>query len=283
MSSASTPLVWYHSEAEGSARLVLLAIADHDGEGGSWPSVPTLARMARVSESTVVRARRALVALGELVVHEQQGGTLATADHLRPNRYEIVLACPEWCDGTARHACRLCGGKGEHKPACLVLDPDAPIASTTAPRALSTGVSPVTPPCGAEGVSPMTPLGVSPVTPEPPNEPPTSTPTPPTLPQSVADLWTGEGISAEDQAALWAEVLDDPETNVPAARARQRAWFVPALARIHAKTSSDRGAAIQQVRRFGEVCEHDEPGGAELHPTTGLPFCPLCRAKAAGR
>lgn len=139
MSSASTPLVWYHSASEGSARLVLLAIADHDGEGGAWPSVATVARMAGVSESTVVRARRALVALGELEVHEQQGGTLKTADHLRPNRYEIRLACPDWCDGSARHACRACGGRGVHKPECAATDPDAPVTE------LSTGVSPVTP------------------------------------------------------------------------------------------------------------------------------------------
>jgi hypothetical protein len=273
MSSASTPLVWYHSASEGSARLVLLAIADHDGEGGSWPSVATLARMAGVSESTVVRARRTLVALGELEVHEQQGGNLATADHLRPNRYEINLACPDWCDGSARHACRICGGKGQHKAECAATDPDAPIA-------LSTGVSPVTPPPLSTGVSPVTPHPVSLVTPEPPNEAPTTSPTPPPIATRVADFWDGEGISKEDQHALWSMLLDDPETVIPAARACQRAWLVPALARVHSKSSSDRGAAIQQVRRFGEPCEHDEPGGADLHPVTGLPLCPLCRAKA---
>jgi hypothetical protein len=272
--SATTPLVWYHSASEGSARLVLLAIADHDGEGGAWPSVATLARMAGVSESTVVRARRALVALGELEVHEQQGGTMKTADHLRPNRYEINLACPDWCDGSARHACRLCGGKGEHKGACAATDPDAPIA-------LSTGVSPVTPPPSSTGVSPVTPPPVSLVTPEPPNEAPITSPTPPAIPEKVVRFWEGEGISKEDQDALWALVLEDPETVLPAARATQRAWLVPALARVHTKSSSDRGAAIQQARRFGDPCEHDEPGGAELHPVTGLPFCPLCRAKAA--
>jgi hypothetical protein len=96
----------------------------------------------------------------------------------------------------------------------------------------------------------------------------------------VASLWTGEGISDEEQHALWAEVLNDPATTVPAARARQRAWFVPALARIKAKSAHDRGAALVNVRRFGEPCEHEMPGGAETHPTTGLPLCPLCRAKA---
>lgn len=81
---------------------------------------------------------------------------------------------------------------------------------------------------------------------------------------------------------MWAEVIADPQTTVPAARARQRAWFVPALARIKAKSAHDRGAALVNVKRFGEPCEHDMPGGAETHPATGLPLCPICRTKALG-
>lgn len=271
--SASTPLAWYHSQADNSARLVLLAIADHDGEGGAWPSVPTLARMTRLSESTVRRSIKALVALGEVTVHLQDGGTARTPEHVRPNRYEITLACPAWCDGTARHACRACGGRGIHKPECAVDDPDAP----------DYPLSPVTPPTPVNPLSPVTPHPLSLVTGEPPIEPPITPPTPPapTVPDSVARLWTGEGISLEEQEALWAEVIADPETTVPGARARQRAWFVPALARIKAKSAHDRGVAIVNVRRFGEPCEHDEPGGADLHPVTGQPLCPLCRAKAS--
>lgn len=265
--SATTPLVWYHSQADDSARLVLLAIADHDGEGGAWPSVPTIARMTRKSESTVRRSIKALVALGEITVHLQEGGTARTADHARPNRYEISLSCPVWCDGSARHACRLCAGRGKHRAGCAVLDPDTPLSLVTGGGQ-------------GEGVSPVTPPPLSLVTPEPPKEPPTPTPTPPALPESVARHWEGEGISEEHQHELWAMLLADPETNIPARRAVQPAWLVPAHAKIRARDRKTMGAAIEQVRRFGEPCEHDTPGGADLHPVTGLPLCPLCRAAA---
>lgn len=63
--------VWKHSQATGNARLVLLAIADHEGEIGAWPSITTLAKMVNASESTVQRAIRELVHLGELHVELQ--------------------------------------------------------------------------------------------------------------------------------------------------------------------------------------------------------------------
>lgn len=68
MSVQATTWVWEHSLAAGTDRLVLLAVADaanREGEG-SWQSVETLARMARVSPRTVQRALKSLEALGEL-------------------------------------------------------------------------------------------------------------------------------------------------------------------------------------------------------------------------
>lgn len=91
MSVESTSLVWKHSQATGTTRVVLLAIADHDGEGGAWPSIPTLARMARVKDRAVQRSISELVEMGELVVHRNAGGTHRTPNDRRPNRYEITL------------------------------------------------------------------------------------------------------------------------------------------------------------------------------------------------
>lgn len=68
MSVQATSWVWDHSEATGSAFVVLLAVADAanaDGER-SCQSVETLASMARVSVRTVQRALRELEELGEL-------------------------------------------------------------------------------------------------------------------------------------------------------------------------------------------------------------------------
>lgn len=87
-------------------------------------------------------------------------------------------------------------------------------------------------------------------------------------------------MSDDERTELWGLLLADPETLVPSRRAIQPAWFVPALAKIRARTSKNRAAAIEHVRRYGEGCEHGTPAGAEPHPLTGLPLCPLCRAQA---
>lgn len=67
--------VWERSRAEGTDRLVLLAIADsaNDDGGNAWPSVATLAGKAKVSERTVQRSIRALVLLGEVSVDQNAG------------------------------------------------------------------------------------------------------------------------------------------------------------------------------------------------------------------
>lgn len=91
MSVQSISLVLEHSMSEGAARLVLISIANHDGEGGSWPSIATIAKEARKSESTVRRAIKDLEELGELVVHRNDGGTHKTRADRRPNRYEITI------------------------------------------------------------------------------------------------------------------------------------------------------------------------------------------------
>ena len=60
--------VWKNSKASPAAKLVLLAIADHQGERGAWPSEATLARMSGMSERSVRRKIVELVELGELSV-----------------------------------------------------------------------------------------------------------------------------------------------------------------------------------------------------------------------
>ena len=67
--------VWQHSKADGRARLVLLAIADHQGEIGAWPSIATLAKMVNSSERSVQRDIQYLQDLGELTVEVQNAPT----------------------------------------------------------------------------------------------------------------------------------------------------------------------------------------------------------------
>jgi len=154
MSAEAMALALHHSRAKGTAKLVLIGIANHDGDGGAWPSVATLAKYAGVDARSVQRAIVALEKLGEIRRVIGGGGTNATPDHSRPNLYEVQLRCPDTCDGTKNHntSRRLHG----------------------LTRPLTEGVTPVSPPDASVtgGVTPVSPPdasvtgGVTPVSPE---------------------------------------------------------------------------------------------------------------------
>jgi Helix-turn-helix domain len=117
MSIQAMALVMSHSRSQGNARLVLLSIANHDGENGSYPSKETIGREANIAPRTVQRMIPGLVELGEVEVIEQ-GGKLVdwTTGKLRerkyqPNLYRILLCCPSDCDGSTNH--RIVAGGSE--------------------------------------------------------------------------------------------------------------------------------------------------------------------------
>lgn len=94
----------HHSKAKGTAKLLLLGIANHDGDGGAWPSISTLKRYAGgIDRRAIQRALQTLEELGEIKRHIQAGGTLDMAKSLRPNYYEFLLKCPDWCDHSRNH------------------------------------------------------------------------------------------------------------------------------------------------------------------------------------
>lgn len=80
--------VWQHSKSTGRARTVLLAIADHQGEIGAWPSIQTLAKMVNASERSVQRDIQELVELGELKVELQNA---PTNRQYKSNLYWVTL------------------------------------------------------------------------------------------------------------------------------------------------------------------------------------------------
>lgn len=88
MSIQTMSAVWNHSRSEGRARLVLLAIADHQGEIGAWPSIATLAKMVNASERSVQRDIQELQALGELKVEVQSA---PTRGQYKSNLYWVTL------------------------------------------------------------------------------------------------------------------------------------------------------------------------------------------------
>lgn len=104
MSVESIAIALHHSKAQGTARLILIGIANHDGDGGAWPSVSSLKKYAGgIDRRAIQRALQKLEELGEIRRHIQAGGTTDMVDALRPNFYEFLLTCPSYCDHSRNH------------------------------------------------------------------------------------------------------------------------------------------------------------------------------------
>jgi len=103
VSIESMSQVLHHSRAKGTAKLVLVGIANHEGDGGAYPTVRTLARYAGCDPRNVRKHLAKLVALGEVSIQYQAGGDLDCPDDLRPNRYHVQVSCPAWCDRSPHH------------------------------------------------------------------------------------------------------------------------------------------------------------------------------------
>ena len=88
--------VWKHSQAVGRARLVLLAIADHQGEIGAWPSLDTLAKMVNASTRSVQRDIDYLQELGELRVDYQNA---PSQGRYKSNLYWVTLGVTNTAQG----------------------------------------------------------------------------------------------------------------------------------------------------------------------------------------
>lgn len=103
MSVEALSIVLQHGDDYGltqGEQLILLGIANHEGDGGAWPSIRTLARYGCMDARSVTRILRRVEARG-LVWTRRNAGGLGDTD--RPNLYELRIACPWWCDGSSRH------------------------------------------------------------------------------------------------------------------------------------------------------------------------------------
>lgn len=145
MSVELLSVVLNHSKAKGTVKLVLIGIANHAGDGGAWPSINTLAAYANTTPRTVTRALDKLIELRELRRHLQAGGLPEWADHTRPNRYDVLIVCPAYCDRSPAHRDTRPGQRG------LWRSSRTPDAS-------------VTPPPDASVTPPLTPVSSEPST-----------------------------------------------------------------------------------------------------------------------
>lgn len=91
MSVESVVLALNCPNVSPAERLVLIGIANHDGDGGAWPSLSTLARYACVTERSVQRTLRVLEGRGLVTIQQNAGGTVFTRNDHRPNRYVLHL------------------------------------------------------------------------------------------------------------------------------------------------------------------------------------------------
>lgn len=122
----------HHSRAKGSAKLILVGIANHDGDGGAMPSMATLARYGGVDVRQARKGVRRLEDLGEIRTHVQAGSLPYLEDHEQPNRYDFLLVCPVWCDRSKHH-------RDTRKSYARPVDPDAARPLWTDPRVPRTG------------------------------------------------------------------------------------------------------------------------------------------------
>lgn len=216
MSVESMALVLHHLPVSGTEKVVALGIANHDGDGGAWPTIATLAKYANVSERAVQKALARLQEQGYVTVHEQDGGTRSTPEGYRPNRYTLNVRCPEGCDGTSQHRVR-----GELQ--------DTPGVTSSTDR----------------GEPQFTP-GVNPSSPEPSLEPSseTSTTTSPSVPPATADT----SITAEEIARTPREPAYVPITADTERVSFERFWAAyPKKERQNAAKRAWRGVVTQGV------------------------------------
>lgn len=103
MSIESIATALHHSKAKGTAKLVLLGIANHDGDGGAFPAMATLARYAGVDIRNARAAVRKLEELGEIRTFGNGGELPDRPRNYQPNRYEFLVMCPPHCDRTKNH------------------------------------------------------------------------------------------------------------------------------------------------------------------------------------
>lgn len=180
VSVESLSIVLNHSRSKGVARLVLIGMANHDGDGGIWPSVERLKRYAGgVDRRTVQRAVEQLIALGELSRLVNEGGTRSTPADRRPNLYRLLLECPPDCDRTPRHNTRRGATVGFRIGGLDDDDDDALVPERVIHRVDQ----------AQDGAAHTPPRGAAPVPPEPSLEPATKRVLTPALVRAPAHGW----------------------------------------------------------------------------------------------
>ena len=94
MSVEKIASVLHHAPIGGTAKLLLIGIANHEGDGGAWPAIATLARYAGVNERNARKMVQRLVDLGLVETIMREG---------RTTLYRTMVECPANCDRSTNH------------------------------------------------------------------------------------------------------------------------------------------------------------------------------------
>lgn len=127
MSVQAMAWVLESSKSRLAARLVLLSIANHANADGvqSWPSIPTIAREAHVSERQAQRSLQELAALGELWI-EPGGG------RGKSNAYQVLIKGDKLSPGGVTS----CPVKGDKSGSAIRMNRPEPSKPLTPPTPL---------------------------------------------------------------------------------------------------------------------------------------------------
>lgn len=146
MSIFVTSQVWRNAPVEGSALLVLLALADFaDDEGVCWPAIGTIADKARISERSAQRSIRKMAEEGLIEIFDNAGPKGANRYRVKPIEPRAVAKNDPSDEGV--------GQAGD------AVETSAEGGDNLAPPVTVPGVTPV-----AGGVTPVTPGGDTGVT-----------------------------------------------------------------------------------------------------------------------
>lgn len=131
MSVEKMAAVLHHAPVRGTAKLLLVGIANHEGDGGAWPAMATLATYANVTERNASKMIQVLKEQGLLEVEERLG---------RTNIFRTTIECPPDCDGSTNHRYlppSLPTPVASDTP--VATDTPTPVASDTPPPSPVTG------------------------------------------------------------------------------------------------------------------------------------------------
>jgi len=130
MSVEKIAAVLHHAPIGGTAKLLLIGIANHGGDGGAWPAMATLARYAGVNERNARKMMGKLVEAGMVELVEREGLT---------NLYRTLIECPAGCDRTTSHRLTpVASDPPVFSDTPVAGDPPTPVARDLPPLSLAT-------------------------------------------------------------------------------------------------------------------------------------------------